>query len=146
MTTPTESARIRAQQLIHLTNSLTERLKVERDAFKARRPQDVAHGMAETQELANHYRRASAQVKATPGFLTLITLEERDALIEATKTFEAVLTEHAQMVDAARHVSEGLVKAIASEVASSRAQGTGYGASGRAATGDSRAVALNRLA
>lgn len=146
MTTPTESARVRVQQLIHLTTTLTERLRVERDAFQARRPQDVAHGMAETQELANHYRRESAQVKATPGFLTLITPQERDSLIEATKEFEAVLTEHAQTVEAARHVSEGLVKAIASEVASTRAQGTGYGASGRASTGDSRAVTLNRLA
>lgn len=146
MTTPTESARIRAQQLTHLTQTLTERLKIERDAFQAHRPQDVAHGMAETQELANHYRRESAHVKASPDFLTLITPQERDALIEATKEFDAVLTEHAQTVDAARHVSEGLVKAIASEVASTRAQGTGYGASGRASTGDSRAVALNRMA
>jgi len=146
MTTPAESASVRALQLIHLTRNLTERLMVERDAFLARRPQDVAHGMAETQELANHYRRESAHVKAAPEFLKLITPQDRDALIEATQRFETILNEHSQIVDAARHVSEGLVKAIASEVASSRAQGTGYGASGHATSGDSRAVALNRMA
>lgn len=146
MSTPAESASVRAFQLTHLTRNLTERLLVERDAFLARRPQDVAHGMAETQELANHYRRESAHVKAMPDFLKLISDADRQTLIEATKTFETVLTEHAQIVDAARHVSEGLVKAIASEVASTRAQGTGYGASGRATTGDGRAVALNRTA
>jgi hypothetical protein len=146
MSTPAESASVRALNLIHLTRNLTERLMVERDAFLARRPQDVAHGMAETQELANHYRRESAHVKASPDFIKLISTEDLNALIEATKTFEDVLTEHTQIVDAARHVSEGLVKAIASEVASARAQGTGYGASGRATDGDSRAVALNRMA
>ena len=146
MNTPADSAEIRAEQLVHLTRTLTERLEIERDAFKARRPQDVAHLIAETQELANHYRRESAQVKAMPDFLKLVAPTVRSQLLEATKAFEAVLNEHAQIVDAARTVSEGLVKAIASEVASSRAQGTGYGASGRATSGDSRAVALNRLA
>jgi hypothetical protein len=120
-----ETSTLRAQQLINLTQALTERLSAERDAFRAHRAQDVAHGMAETQELANLYRRESVQAKAA---------------------FEAVLAEHASTVDAARQVSEGLVRTIAAEVAGARAQGVGYGASGRATEGDGRAVAMNRKA
>lgn len=146
MTADVETSTLRARQLINLTQALTERLAVERDAFRAHRAQDVAAGMAETQELANLYRRESAQVKLAPAFLTVIPSELRDALIVATQDFEAVLAEHASTVDAARQVSEGLVRTIAAEVAGARAQGAGYGASGRATEGDGRAVALNRKA
>jgi hypothetical protein len=146
VTADVETSTLRARQLINLTEALTERLAVERDAFRAHRAQDVAASMAETQELANLYRRESAQAKAAPAFLTVIPAELRDALIAATQDFEAVLAEHASTVDAARQVSEGLVRTIAAEVAGARAQGAGYGASGRATEGDGRAVALNRKA
>ena len=146
MTADAETSTLRARQLINLTKALTERLAAERDAFRAHRAQDVAAGMAETQELANLYRRESAQAKAAPAFLSVIPAADRDALITATEAFEAVLAEHASTVDAARQVSEGLVRTIAAEVAGARAQGVGYGASGRATEGDGRAVALNRKA
>lgn len=146
MTPDVETSTLRARQLVNLTQALTERLSVESAAFRAHRAQDVAGGMAETQELANLYRRESAQAKAAPAFLTVIPADVRDALISATQTFETVLADHASTVDAARQVSEGLVRTIAAEVAGARAQGVGYGASGRATEGDGRAVALNRKA
>ncbi|MFK0299167.1 flagellar basal-body protein FlbY [Brevundimonas sp. NPDC090276] len=146
MTPDVETSTLRARQLINLTQALTERLAVESAAFRAHRAQDVASGMAETQELANLYRRESAQAKAAPAFLTVIPADLREALIAATQSFESVLAEHASTVDAARQVSEGLVRTIAAEVAGARAQGVGYGASGRATEGDGRAVALNRKA
>lgn len=146
MTPDVETSTLRARQLINLTQALTERLSAESAAFRALRAQDVAAGMAETQELANLYRRESAQAKAAPAFLTVIPADLREALISATQAFESVLAEHASTVDAARQVSEGLVRAIAAEVAGARAQGVGYGASGRATEGDGRAVALNRKA
>ncbi len=68
------------------------------------------------------------------------------ALIKATEAFEAVLAVHGRTVEAARTISEGLVRTIAQEVAGARALGTGYGASGSANAGDSRAVTLNRMA
>jgi len=146
VTPDVETSTLRARQLINLTQALTERLSAESAAFRAHRAQDVAAGMAETQELANLYRRESAQAKAAPAFLTVIPADLREALISATQAFESVLAEHASTVDAARQVSEGLVRAIAAEVAGARAQGVGYGASGRATEGDGRAVALNRKA
>jgi hypothetical protein len=49
---------------------LTERLKAETAAFADGRPQDVAAGLSETQEMANLYRRDSAHVKANPALLS----------------------------------------------------------------------------
>ncbi|MGV9007202.1 MAG: flagellar basal-body protein FlbY [Brevundimonas sp.] len=136
----------RLRQLITLTERLTGRLVEESLAFEARRPQDVAVGMAETRELANLYRRESAQLKAHPTVYAGGGLSERKALIRATEAFEAVLSRHVLAVEAARVISEGLVKAIAEEVANARGGPSAYGASGRAAAGDGRAVALNRTA
>lgn len=146
MTSDPVTAAAYLRRLTELTDRLTARLEKETDAFASRRPQDVAAGLAETQELANAYRREAAQVKANPAVLAAAPIAERTALIRATEAFEAALAIHARTVEAARSISEGLVRAIAQEVASARALGTGYGASGQAYAGDSRAVTLNRTA
>jgi len=92
------------------------------------------------------YRPGRAEGKPTPAAIAIAPEADRRALIEATEAFETVLAEHAVTVEAARQVSEGLVRTIAAEVAGARAQGVGYGASGQALQGDGRAVALNRTA
>ncbi|WP_372707464.1 flagellar basal-body protein FlbY [Brevundimonas sp.] len=142
----TLNATARVRQLIDLTQRLTARLSAETKAFEARRPQDAALTMAETQDLANAYRRESAQVKADPSVLAPAPLAARKGLIEATKAFEATLSTHARAVEAARTVSEGLVRTIAAEVAGQRGSPSAYGASGKANAGDGRALALNRMA
>ncbi|WP_333592065.1 flagellar basal-body protein FlbY [Brevundimonas sp.] len=146
MSTGSELATARVRQLTRLTEDLTDRLINETRAFEARRPQDVAAGLAETQEMANIYRRESAQLKANPALLAPAPTTDRMALIAVTQAFEAVLARHGRAVEAARIVSEGLVKAIAQEVAAARPPASAYGATGRAASGDSRAVTLNRTA
>lgn len=146
MSPDSATATAHARRLTVLTERLTARLETETAAFAGRRPQDVAAGLAETQDLANHYRRESAQLKANPAVLAAAPASERIILIRATEHFEAVLARHARAVEAARVISEGLVKTIAHEVAAARAMGTGYGASGRAAGGDGRAITLNRTA
>ena len=140
------TATAHARRLTILTERLTVRLESETTAFAERRPHDVAAGLAQTQDLANHYRRESAQLKANPAVLAAAPASERIILIRATERFETVLARHARAVEAARVISEGLVQTIAREVAAARALGTGYGASGLAAAGDSRAVTLNRSA
>jgi hypothetical protein len=139
-------AAARLRQLIDLTERLTVRLTAESAAFEARRPQDAAATLAETQELANLYRRESAQLKANPSILAAAPAAGRAALMRATEAFEAILTSHSRAVEAARIVSEGLVRAIAAEVAGQRGSPSAYGASGKANAADSRAVAFNRTA
>ena len=141
-----QTATANVRKMTILTDRLTERLINESRAFAERRPQDVLGGMVETQELANQYRRESAQVKVNPALVSAAPASERMALIKATERFNTVLAKHSVAVEAARIISEGLVQTIAEEVAASRAMGTGYGASGRATAGDGRAITLNRSA
>jgi hypothetical protein len=146
----TESATInasaRVRQLTDLTKRLTSRLSEESKAFEARRPHDAAATLSETQDLANVYRRESAQLKAHPASIAAAPAADRAALVRATEAFEAVLSRHAYAVEAARVISEGLVRTIAAEVAGQRGSPSAYGASGRANAGDGRAVAFNRQA
>jgi hypothetical protein len=140
------NAAARVRQLTDLTNRLTASLTEESRAFEARRPQDAAASLAGTQDLANAYRRESAQIKANPAAIAAAPAADRTALIRATEAFEAVLSRHARAVEAARIVSEGLVRTIAAEVAGQRGSPSAYGASGKATAGDGRAVAFNRQA
>jgi len=142
----TVNARARVRQLTDLTTRLTARLVEESKAFEARRPQDASATLGETQQLANVYRRESAQVKADPSVLAAAPTADRMALVKATQAFDEVLSGHARAVEAARIVSEGLVRTIVAEVASQRGSPSAYGASGKATAGDGRAVALNRQA
>lgn len=140
------NATARVRQLTDLTRRLTARLSEESRAFEARRPHDAAATLAGTQDLANLYRRESAQLKANPAAVAAAPAADRTALIRATEAFEAVLSRHAKAVEAARVISEGLVRTIAAEVAGQRGSPSAYGASGKANAGDGRAVAFNRQA
>lgn len=140
----TASARVR--KLIDLTQALTRRLSDELAAFEAQRPQDVAAGLAQTQDMANRYRRESAQLKADPSGLAHAPVADRTALIKATEAFEAILNRHARAVEAARIISEGLVKTLAAEIRSQRGVPNAYGATGQATPTDGSAVAFSRSA
>ena len=144
--TATLNATARVRQLTDLTTRLTARLSEESKVFESHRPQDAAAALAGTQDLANTYRRESAQLKADPASVAAASLADKTALIRATEAFEAVLSRHARAVEAARIISEGLVRTIAAEVNDQRGSPSAYGATGRANTGDGRAVAFNRQA
>jgi len=140
------NATARVRQLIDLTERLIASLGAEAKAFEAHRPQDAAASLAGTQDLANAYRRESAQVKARPEVLAAAPASERAALVRVTEAFEAMLSRHSRAIEAARIISEGLVKTIAAEVTAQRGSPSAYGASGRANAADGRAVAFNRTA
>ncbi len=135
-----------ATQLIHLTERLTDRLAEETRAFEAHRPQDAAPGVAETGRLANLYRHEAARVKLNPDMLAGAALETRRRLIRATEAFEAVLARHGRAVSAAQFISEGLVRAMAEEIAKSRSRAAGYGPAARVAPSNAAAIAVNRRA
>jgi hypothetical protein len=85
-------------------------------------------------------------VKANPALIADASRDARDRLADASRAFEAILSRHAIGLEAARTLTEGLVRTIAMEVASARAPAAGYGASGGAMAGDVSAVTLNRKA
>ena len=139
----------RVNQLILLTERLTDLIAKEAQAFENRRPHEAAKYVEETAKLANVYRHESMRVRANVALVEAARPELRQRLKRATEAFDAVLARQARAVDAARIVTEGLVRAVAEEIASQRAApATTYGAGGsvndRPAMG--AAITLNRRA
>lgn len=122
----------RVHQLIDLTERLTELIAAEAQAFESHRPQDAAALVEETSRLANIYRHESARVRSSPDLISHASLEDRTRLMRATEAFDAVLARQGRALEAAKTVTEGLVQAIANEVASQRSRGVGYGPGAKA--------------
>ena len=137
----------RVEQLVILTERLTELIAKQALAFEQRRPQDAASMLEETSRLANLYRHESARVRADPRMVESAPLEARTRLVRATEGFDAVLARQGRAIEAARTVTEGLVKCIAEEVASQRSQASVYGSSGLQSAGPTAtAITLNKRA
>jgi hypothetical protein len=138
----------RVDQLIILTERLTDVIGRQAQCFELHRPQDAASLMEEAARLANLYRHESARVKADNGLIQEAPVELRRKLVAATETFDGVLERHGRALNAAKFVTEGLVRTIAEEVASQRDQLSSYGPSARApvAAGAATAITLNRRA
>lgn len=137
----------RVEQLVILTERLTELIASQCQAFEARRPQDAAALHEETSRLANLYRHESARVRADVRLIEGAPLEARTRLIRATEAFDAVLARQGRAIEAAKTVTEGLVKCIADEVASQRTQNSAYGARGtQAVPTAATAITLNQRA
>lgn len=137
----------RVEQMIILTERLTELIAQQCLAFEQRRPHEAAALVEETSRLANLYRHESARVRANPALVAGAPLAQRTRLMRATEAFDAVLARQGRALEAAKTVTEGLVRAIAEEVASQRGQRTGYGPGATQTPGaEATAITLNRRA
>lgn len=139
----------RAEQLLALTERLTELLGQETAAFERRRPHEAAVTLEETGRLANLYRHESARIRRDPTLIAGAPVELRRRLVTATEDFDAACRRHERALTAARTVTEGMVKAIADEIASTRVPNAGYGPGARpgmAAHQAASAITLNRRA
>jgi hypothetical protein len=142
-----DDARARVEQLTILTDRLTGMVAEQAKCFEARRPQDALRYGEEVGRLANLYRHESARVRGNPGLVAAAPKELRQRLIRATEAFDAVLARQARAVEASKTVTEGLVRAIAEEVAGQRNRGISYGANGTQTThATSVAITLNKRA
>jgi hypothetical protein len=138
----------RVEQLIILTERLTDLIARQSSAFEARRPHEAALFVDEVAKLANLYRHESTRVRANVALVSGAALATRQRLIRATEAFDAVLARQGRAVTAAKTVTEGLVRAIAQEVADQRPQAVGYGpgAQGAAYRASGTAITLNQRA
>jgi hypothetical protein len=133
------------EAMITLTETLTRLLADQARAFEAHRPHEAARNLAEISGLANKYQIASAHIRAQPGLVERAPLAVRQRLLRATEAFDAVLQRHGRALAASKTVTEGLVKAIAEEVAAKRNVGAAYGP-GAARRPAATAITLNRQA
>jgi hypothetical protein len=136
----------RMEQLILLTERLTGLISEQLRAFEARRPQDAAANADETARLANLYRHESLKVKSDPSLLEGAPSDLYEKLVAATRAFDAVLARHGRAVEAAKTITEGLIRAIAEEVHKQRHAVASYGPKAMQAPRPATPVALNRRA
>lgn len=136
----------RVEQLIVLTERLTGLISEQLRAFEACRPQDAAANAEETARLANLYRHESLKLRSEPSLLEGAPAEAHARLVVATRAFDAVLARHGRAVEAAKTITEGLIRAIAEEVHKQRHAVTGYGPKAMKAPRPAIPVALNRRA
>lgn len=137
----------RVDQLTGLTDRLTALITQECKAFEERKPHEVALTLDETARLANLYRHESVRVRNNVHLVQAAPLAKRMKLMRSTEAFEAVLARHGRALEAARSITEGIVRAVANEVAATKATGVGYGDSAAAATHTAAtAVTLNKRA
>lgn len=147
MSVTPEDARERIEQLILLTERLTGLVAQQAKAFESRRPQDAAAHVEETARLANLYRHESARIRSNRNLISGAPAELRIRLRRTTEAFDAVLARQARAVGAAKTVTEGLVRAIAEEVANQRQKGVSYGAKGtQNRVAAATAITLNKRA
>lgn len=135
----------RVDQLTTLTERLTGLMADDLADLEARRPAGGALRLARAEELgrlANMYRHESARVRRDPSLIAAAPAADRARLKTATVVFDATLTRHGHAIEAARIISEGLVRAIAEEMAASRPVASGYGP--RVRKPDSVSVAFNK--
>jgi len=149
--TPTPNPKMveRMEPMIRLTEQLTRLIAAQASAFEAGRPQDAALNMDETAQLANLYRREAALFRQARGELVGAPPALKRRLMQATEAFDAVMARHERALHAAKTVTEGLVHAIAEEVANQRTANAGYGPKGVRSLGPpgaTSAIALNQRA
>ncbi|HXQ46375.1 MAG TPA: flagellar basal body protein [Caulobacteraceae bacterium] len=138
----------RIEELIVLTERLTALIAEQAQAFEAGRPQDAAKHLDEITLLANIYRKEAQAVREQPEPIAAAPRKERHRLVRATEAFDAVIARQGRALNAAKTVTEGLVHAIAEEIASQRTSNAAYGPAGSKPrkTDAATAVTLNKRA
>lgn len=120
----------RSEQLLAMTKRLTALVQAEITALEAHRLDGSSADWDEKERLAHSWRLEVAAIKQNPALLQGVTDDRKADLRSAAKELEDSLEAHARSLSAMKHVTEGLVRSIAAEIASARAAPAGYGRSG----------------
>lgn len=135
----------RVEMLIELTERLTGLIDKETGLFEANRPGEARAFQDEKQQLANIYRKETARIAQDASLVAEAPGERRHHLAALTDTMYAAVDRNRHAADALRAVTEGVVRAVADEVARTRTPDS-YGPGSGAKTGSysSSAITLNR--
>lgn len=121
----------RVEQLISLTKRLSDLMVTETKALKAREIDASSRDWEEKERLAHTYRMEMSDLSKNSEQLVSLPADLRKVLFETTRRFQEILADHGKALAAMQKISEGLVEAIAREVASEANGPRGYGASGQ---------------
>jgi hypothetical protein len=132
----------KAEQLIRLTEQLAAIVEDDVKTLKARRPAMLSGKESERTTASLLYAKAAAEFKS-PETVKALPAATRTRLKAATARLQAATREQSSLLTSFRHVTEGLVKAVADVVARKSAP-SAYGKSGSMAQSGAayRATAL----
>jgi hypothetical protein len=108
----------KADRLIAMTERLTDALKADIAALERGCPREMRSIASDMQQLAAVFGRESAAF--TIAMTKSIPAATRAKLIETTKQFKETLAAQTRMVTRIRTVSEGIIHAVAEDVARSK--------------------------
>ncbi len=117
----------RVEQLIILTERLTDIVMHEIAALKDRRPSDINEFESEKTKLARAYSHEMQLVGRQRNLIEGVAKSLLQTLKQATAAFREALAQHQALLSSAREVTEGMIKSIAEEVAAKKKPVVGYG-------------------
>lgn len=120
----------RATHLLAMTQRLVALVATEIEVVKARKLNSLSADWNEKERLVHAWRIEVSKVKNEPALLDGISPDLKASLREAATELEQKLEAHAQALMATKTVTEGLVRSIATEIASSYSAPAGYGRTG----------------
>lgn len=120
----------RAEQLEAMTRRLINLVSAEATAVQQHRLSAANADWDEKERLVHSWRLEVSRIKADPGLLAGLSQMRKEQLRTSSRELEAALESHAMALAASKVVTEGLVRSIASEIASVRAAPAGYGRAG----------------
>jgi len=125
-----DDARDRAAQLLLITERLAALIAAETQRIDARLPPLEGAEADEKTRLANAYRLELTRIKHDRSLIEGASPETLTQLRRATEKLHAAMAAHETSLNAVKVISEGLVHAMAEELARLRGGETGYQASG----------------
>jgi hypothetical protein len=144
--TPQNQGALRAHQILLLTRRLMARIEAEIDAMAGYDAAALQDQLEATRNLVNLYRAETARLKADPSLLHGITAAQKSELIAATLALQAHMAEHERAASAAKTVTEGLIGAIAAEIARHKQTHLPYNPDARLQSLASHSLKLEKIA
>jgi len=135
----------RIDLILDLTRRLSQLVEREIALIQAQEPHRLGEQEEERSRLSLLYAREMQSLRADPEAARRSDQERLDSLRAETKAFNETLERHQRLIKRMRHVTEGIVKAVADEAARQSAPRTGYGMSGYTnAARNAAPLAINR--
>ena len=117
----------RAEQMLILAERIAGFADREIAAIKANKLDAAAVENPEKERLVHAWRHEVERIRKSPALISEADPELKAKLREAAKTLETTLRRHAASVEGLKTLTEGLVRAVAEEVARTRKGPEGYG-------------------
>ena len=141
-----DNAKDRVEQLLIVTERLIVLIGEETRRVEARQPALSGAEAEEKNRLANAYRLELARIKQDRSLIGDAPPAQLSELKAKTSVLNEALASHEIALGAVKLIAEGMVQAMAEEVARQRGGSRGYGASGELDSPGAGSAVLDRSA